>query len=292
MTTTPAFEAHGFTFRIASSDAEIVGAFDELLIDMRVDDDDANHCIDIEPMSPAYGALRVRVRFDDEPLHESLAQGSVISHVLMELNRRVASTIRENGSVPLHASTVTGAHGAVVLAGASHSGKTTLAAALALVGGGRHGLLADEVSAFDPADLVVAPYGKPAALRMPGVDLLAPSVPRLQRPAGRFERDERFVPPSEFGVHPVGPAAVAALVFPRFEATSAPGSAPRLDAVGPVDALTRLMQLVLGSAPPDLDTFRGLERLMREVDAYDVVYSDAFEAAACLAQTFDHSPTT
>ncbi len=37
MTTTPAFEAHGFTFQIASSDAEIVGAFDELLIDMRVD---------------------------------------------------------------------------------------------------------------------------------------------------------------------------------------------------------------------------------------------------------------
>ena len=88
MTTTPAFEAHGFTFQIASSDAEIVGVFDELLIDMRVDDDDANHCIDIEPMSPADGALRVRVRFDDEPLHESLAQGSVISHVLMELNRR------------------------------------------------------------------------------------------------------------------------------------------------------------------------------------------------------------
>ena len=109
MTTTAAFEAHGFTFRIASSDADIVAAFDEFLVDMRVDNDDVDHCIDIEPTSPADGALRVRVRFDDEPLHESLAQGSLISHVLMELNRRVASTIRENGSVALHASTVTGA---------------------------------------------------------------------------------------------------------------------------------------------------------------------------------------
>ena len=62
--------------------------------------------------------------------------------------------------------------------------------------------------------------------------------------------------------------------------------------VGPVDALTRLMQLVLGDAPPDLHTFRGLERLTREVDAYDVVYSDAFDAVDHLARALDHSPTT
>jgi hypothetical protein len=176
--------------------------------------------------------------------------------------------------------------GAIVLAGASHSGKSTLAAAVSLVGGERTAFLADEMTALDPAELVVTPYGKPAALRSPALDLLAPLVRRLQQPGSRFERDERFVPPSELGGRSATRTRVAAIVFPRFtdpRSAGAPAESSlpvaQLANVGPGEALTRLMRLTLANDSVGNATFRSLERLVRQVTAYDLTFTDALTAA-------------
>ena len=219
-TTTGPFDAHGFTFEISSPAAELIDAVDDVLVDMRLADDHRTstvHRIDIDPAVGTSGThTACRVRLDGESVHESLMEGSVLSHVLMEVNRRATASVWANGSIALHASVVAGPGGAVVVAGASHSGKTTLATALALAGEGRFAFVADEVCALDPVDLTVTPYGKPAALRTPGSDLLAPRIDRLRRPGSRFERDERFVPPRDLGRAPSGPCPVRAVVFPRF----------------------------------------------------------------------------
>ena len=284
---TSSFVAHGTTFRITSPDADVVSVFDDLLVDMRVADD-AGHTIDIHPIrsSTATGndvTPTFRVRFDDETVYATLNGGSLVSHVLMEINQRAAASVWSRGSVPLHASAASGPGGAIVLPGVSHSGKTTLGVALALAAGLETGFLADEVCALDATDLVVSPYGKPAALRAPGTGLMAPRVARLRHPGGPYERDERFVPPSELGTRPLAPVPIGAIVFPRVgSSTTTSGESPRLQSVAPVEALTRLMRLTLGSEPVDVETFRTLERLVRDVAAYDLAYTDSIEATAHL----------
>ena len=285
--TTVSCEAHGIGFDITSSDSEVTATFGDLLIDMRRSDplDSAGptavHRIDIEPLPhPDGDEPWFTVRLDGVTVHATLIEGSLVSHVLMAINQRVAAAVRSSGSIPLHASSVAGPQGALVLAGASQSGKTTLAAALAVTGQ-QVEFLADEVSAIDPTELTIAAYGKPAALRMPGRAILAPHVERLRRDGTRYETDERFVPPSELGARPTTtttPARVAAIVFPRFDANTA-GSGIELTSVGPADALTRLMHLTLGSEPVDVGTFRSLEQLVRTVDAVEVRYADAIGAA-------------
>ncbi len=232
----------------------------------------SNHC-----RTPTAASRWFTVRFDGVTVHATLIEGSLVSHVLMAINQRVAAAVRSSGSIPLHASSVAGTQGALVLAGASQSGKTTLAAALAVTGQ-QVEFLADEVSAIDPTELTIAAYGKPAALRMPGRALLAPYVERLRRDGTRYETDERFVPPSELGARLITPARLATIVFPRFEANTA-GSGIELASVGPADALTRLVHLTLGSEPVDVGTFRSLEHLVRTVEAIEVRYADAIGAA-------------
>ncbi len=80
-------------------------------------------------------------------------------------------------------------------------------------------------------------------------------------------------------------------MFPRFDATTL-GSATDIDVVSPIEALTRLMRLTLGRAPVDVSTFRALERLVRGVDAFEIVYADAIEAADQLSAVFVAAPST
>jgi hypothetical protein len=304
---TRTFDAHGVTFTISSSDADLVAVFDDLLVDFLVD-----FLVDAGSTTPPEGppAIRFeveatstedadhtwyRVTADDDVVYSSLIEGSIVSHVLMDVNARAAAACRDAATVPLHAGTVAGAFGAIVLPGASHSGKTTITTALAASG---HRFVADEVSRLDPDRLTITPYGKPVALRSASVELLAPTIERLRRPGSRFEIDERFVPPSELApTMPVGasaltagvaadPVEVGAIVFPRFDANGTHRFAP----LGPAETLERLMQCTLGDAstPVGADVFRILERLVRAVPGHELVYTELDAALAELAPLMVH----
>lgn len=286
MTSACIVRGHGLEFRIGSSDREVVAVFDDLLVDMRgLAAPAVTRRVEVE-IEPCHGTdatdddgtQRFRVRADGGSVYDALAEGSLVSHVLMEVNRHTAAALWSSGSIPLHASSVRGPSGAVVVAGPSHSGKTTLAAALA-TDCEEVDFLADEVSAVHPVELTVAPYGKPAALRPPGLDLLVGAVARLRHEGSRFETAERFVPPSELGQLPSAPVPASAIVFPRFD-PAAP--APHLDRPSPGDALARLMHLTLAGSDLDVRTFRSLERLVRSVDLYDVTYANVHDAVTAL----------
>jgi hypothetical protein len=278
---TRTFDAHGVTFTISSPDGDVVAAFDDLLVDFGPAPSDVPPSIRYEvEATTAEGTDHTwyRVTADDVVVYSSLIEGSLVSHLLMDVNARAAAACRDDATVPLHAGTVAGAFGAIVLPGASHSGKTTITTALAAAG---HRFVADEVSRLDPERLTIAPYGKPVALRSASVELLAPTIARLRRPGSRFEIDERFVPPSELATPTTGgvaaePVEVSAIVFPRYDANGPHRFAP----LGPAETLERLMQCTLGDAstPVGADVFRILEQLVRAVPGHELVYTELHAA--------------
>jgi hypothetical protein len=291
---TSTFDAHGVTFTISSPDTDVVAVFDDLLVDFGSDtasQDRPSLRFTVEATLPdRTDPTWYRVTAGDEVVYASLLEGSLVSHLLMDVNARAAAACRDDGTVPLHAGTVAGALGAIVLPGASHSGKTTITTALAAAG---HWFVADEVSRLDPDRLTIAPYGKPVALRSASVELLAPTIARLRRPGSRFEIDERFVPPSELapssargvsvaiGGVAAEPVEVSAIVFPRYDVNGPHRFAP----LGPAETLERLMQCTLGvaSTPVGADVFRILERLVRTVPGHELVYTELHAALDELA---------
>jgi hypothetical protein len=294
---TTTFDAHGVTFTVSSPDEAVVAVFDDLLVDFRsagptgtTSGAQPNIRFTVEQTPAGDDDTWYRLTADDEVVYPSLLEGSLVSHLLMDVNARAAAACRSERTVPLHAGTVAGVDGAIVLPGASHSGKTTITTALAAAG---YAFVADEVSRLDPDELTIAPYGKPVALRAASVELLAPTIARLRRPGSRFEVDERFVPPSELGSSPAGgatgrtaglargPVVVSAIVFPRFD----PGGTHRFAPLGPAETLERLIQCTLGTAstPVVADVFRILERLVRAVPGHELVYTDLPDALAELA---------
>ena len=298
---TTTFDAHGVMFAISSPDEAVVAAFDDLLVDFRAAPGSTaalsvRYAVE-ETAADGNEETWYRVTVGADTVYSSLLEGSLVSHLLMDVNARASVACRSDGTVPLHAGTVAGASGAIVLPGASHSGKTTITTALAAAG---HRFVADEVSRLDPDALTIAPYGKPVALRAASVELLAPTIARLRRPGSRFEIDERFVPPSELrpspaassseapgdvAVHVAGmatePIPASAIVFPRFDAVGP----HRFASLSQAETLERLVQCTLGvaSTPVGADVFRILERLARAVPGHELTYTELHAALDELA---------
>lgn len=291
------FDAHGFRFRIASPIADVIALFDDVLVDMVVELDDGSelHRFDIRPargQSAAEAGL-LEVSLDGDAVFPTLRAGSLTSHLLMEVNRRAAGSSARHGCIPLHAAAVSGAHGTVLFPGASHSGKTTMATAVAVRYCERVRFVADEVSALDPADLSIRMYGKPVALRAASVQLLATRLPRLRDPASRFQEDERFVPPSALGSRPhrdsgtVSSTAtpVSAVVFPQFGERDEPSTGSRrLAPLTPGEVLERLMQSVLGVGAISAATFNELARVAASASGYELRYAHLDDVIGELAQ--------
>jgi hypothetical protein len=99
-----------------------------------------------------------------------------LTHLFAHVNRRVVAHSPDD-AVTLHASACAWRGKAVVMAGPTESGKSTLAAGLALAG---LCYLTDEVVEIDPVDLTVAPYPKPPSIdpgAWPVLEALRPQVP-------------------------------------------------------------------------------------------------------------------
>ncbi|MGB8861494.1 MAG: hypothetical protein WCC60_19725 [Ilumatobacteraceae bacterium] len=270
-----AFAALGVGFTIDPDHHPAAGVLIDLLRDMQVSTPlRGTSALRVEslPFRRADGPLPLlRVRLGASELVGSVVEGSLVSHLLIELNRLAAR------SVPLavHASAATLDGKTVLLPGASLSGKTTLATTLAVTGGE---LLTDEVAALGDDTTTVVRYGKPVALRPASVTLLADRIARLGTPGSPYETDERFVPPSLLG-HPSSAdeptVAIGAVMFPQY----LDAARTTLTPLSPAAALVMLMGATMRPDGDATTRFRSLERLARSVPAATLVYGDAFEAA-------------
>ena len=111
-----------------------------------------------------------------------VVQSHVVDVIAWELNRRATEA---DGAVSiLHASVFAGTRGAVAGCGASHHGKSTMAAAAALAGYTYLTYLSDDLAPIGLGALTVHPYPRPLMLRPGGREHLSglPAMPRDEEP--------------------------------------------------------------------------------------------------------------
>jgi hypothetical protein len=257
---TRGYAAWGFGFQVESDDSLLVEVVARCYRDLPEATDDV-WVLRSERIGPSDSYL-VTLHAPDgtsEELGAGRARNAVLELICWEVNSRALQSAF--AQVVLHAAVVAGPAGAIAFCGASHRGKSTLAAAAARRGW-RH--LSDDMGLVDVAAMTVTPYARPIMLRSGGRDHLA-TLPEPPSEHLQFFPDEWFVPASELG------------------ATVADGSVP-LVAVGflewhdgatisPLSRAQTLHDLTLHSATvarQGASGFARLERIARSVPGYRV----------------------
>jgi hypothetical protein len=264
------FDVVGATVYLETSDAtfaDVVGwSFGDLAGGKENTPTDV-HVMRVEPNPRIDG--RWAIWLDGRLLGDEFAEGYVLFHVQWELNRLVL----EGAVTTLHAAAVAIDGGAVVLPGASMSGKTTLAGFMAATG---DEYAADEVVAVG-ADGRMVPFPRPLGLRSD-----TPLARFFHHPDTfdrRFDAYEMLVPVSAMGAKVVRePIPVAAVVFPRYE----PGASSTLSPMPRALALDRLCRSSPGLARHGGPVFRALADRAAQVWVGELVVDDLAEAAGLL----------
>jgi hypothetical protein len=162
---------------------------------------------------------------------------------------------------------------AVMLAGGTGAGKSTLVLGLAACGF-EH--LSDDFIPLSAAGGDVHAFPLAASVKAGSWPILADDFPCLgtSRVFAFAERRVRYVDPNAGGVPPSGSRTPGLLVFPRFEAAGA----PVLHSLTPEEALAGLLESGSEAAgsPPSL---RPLAELVNTTPAFEMTYSSLDEAA-------------
>jgi hypothetical protein len=132
----------------------VEGTHGELVIELRADAESGS----------------LTVSRPDGATHRSRSAAAATLHLMDELVHAVISSLHQRGLFAVHAAAVAHRGRALVLAGPSGAGKTTLAVALAALG---LEILSDELAILDPATGLVHPYLRRLHIR--------PGTPELVR---------------------------------------------------------------------------------------------------------------
>ncbi|KUO61361.1 MAG: hypothetical protein APF80_05950 [Alphaproteobacteria bacterium BRH_c36] len=169
----------------------------------------------------------------------------------------------------LHASTVSIAGRAVILAGATGSGKTTLMMALIATGAT---YLADDLTPLQPNGRAVSPFPLAASVKKGSWSVLSRQFPRLQscRVHHVGDRVVRYVDPAPAEAACHGAVPIGALVFPTFDPAFRAASIAR---IGPEEALSRLLESgseVVG----EHRSIKPVTALVNETPAWSLTFPD------------------
>jgi hypothetical protein len=219
------------------------------------------------------------IRRNGLPCELDLREDAVINQQQWELNRIVI----EAQPIAVHSAAVAVGGLAVLLAGQSHSGKTTLAGWLA--GQADVEFLADEVVAVN-ADGLANPYPRPLGLRQGSPTVL--EAWRTDPLAARFMPNEQLVPVRSLGATVRRSAApIALIVFPRFDPDT---DRVTIEAVSQADAVERLVLLTPGLARHGRAAFEQLCRLSVGSSSIAITYPDVAAASETVLAALTTSP--
>ncbi len=262
------FEAGDIPFRIETNQPQLAARVAATFRDLRVTEPrgapvvfEALHRGVPPPANPW------EVRRDGEPRQMAVTDSYVVAYLLWEINRLMFE--RTGARVHLHGAALVHAGHAVVLAGQSHAGKSTLAGWLTHRG---WGFLTDEAALVDPDTLVVAPYWRPIGVRRPGP---LDAIIAEQGLEGR--QTDVLVPASAIGAL-ASASPIACLVFPSL----VPREPAEVTPVSPADALMELTQHFPGLVADGRAGFRRLVRLVEKVPAYTLRLYDLDDAEQTL----------
>ena len=265
-----AFEAGGIAFTVETNRPDFAERVADAFRDLRVGNGAPSPVVfevlhHGSPPSNPWGFWR-----NGKPRQTTVTDGYVLPHLLWEVNRLLFERTGER--VHLHAAALVRNGRALVLAGRSRAGKSTLAAWLTYRG---WGFLTDEAALVDPETLIVAPYWRPIGVRRPGP---LDAILRENDPGGH----DLLVPASTIGA--LAPAApLAGIAFPLRTQKEPPGLS-RLSAAA---ALLELTQHFPGLIAGGRAGFRRLARLVDVIPAYELRLHDLDEAERTLRTIVD-----
>lgn len=255
----------GHRVAIRTNCADYAAACDDVFIDLRHDGTTSSGQVVFEVIRHDAAETTWSIRRDGNPCELELSTDAVVVHQQWELNRLLI----ENNQTVVHAAVVASATAAILLAGRSHSGKTTMAGWLAAIDG--YTFVADEAAAVGPSG--VTPYLRPLGIRPGGP--LAAHLPPLSR-AATFMPEERLVPASQLGAAlRRQPTPIGLIVFPRYRA----GSATSIARLSQADTLERLARQTPGLRLHGLPVFERLTSITSAAAAIEVSYADVDSAA-------------
>ncbi len=216
---------------------------------------DAAVVYEVARTSPAWTTHPWGVWRDGEPCQTQLADWYVLPYLVWELTSLLLAGVGDR--VALHAGAAALGDRAVVLAGRSHSGKSTLSGWLTHRG---WSFLTDEVAVIDPTSLVVQPFWRPIGVRRGGP---------LSAIAGPRDADEWLVPASHFG-RLAGPSRLRAFLLASYR----PGSSTALRRMSSAEATVELLQSVPGLRQAGRSRFLGVAHLVERTAVYALEVDD------------------
>lgn len=271
------FQAGEVTLTIETNRADFAAVIADALRDLRVADGVPSPVVfevlhrDSSPDTNPWGLWR-----DGEPREITVTDDYILPYLLWEITRLMFE--RCGDRVHLHGAALVHDGRAVVLAGQSEAGKSTLAGWLTHRG---WGFLTDEAALVDPVTRIVFPFWRPIGVRRPGpLDALVPGAP----PRGS-SADELLVPASTIGT--LGRAApLVAIAFPA----RAPGEPTSLRRVSPAATLMELTRHFPGLIDGGRAGFRRLATLVEAVPGYELRFHDLDEADRVLRKLLSEAP--
>jgi hypothetical protein len=263
------FEAAGITFRVESNRHDLADRVSAALRDLTVNQAAATPVVfEVLHRGTPPPANPWAVWRDGEPRQTTVAEGYVLVYLLWEVSRLMFE--RTGDRVHLHGAALTCQGRALVLAGRSHAGKSTLAGWLTHRG---WGFLTDEAALVEPESLAVLPFWRPIGVR-PGGPLDAVLHDRNIVPGNDLEW---LVPASAIGTL-ADAAPLAHIAFPSL----VPNEPAALVPLSPAAALMELTQHFPGLIAGGRAGFRRLARVVEAVPAHTLRFHDLDEAEQAL----------
>ncbi len=258
---TRAFDALGWTFRVASDDARVVDHVEHLyrgLPDARAGDAHEYVVGPADADDDPDGAAPMRLHLDDDHVGSGKGAAELIATLVHDVNRRV---LDDTTLLAAHAGGVACDGAAVVLPAHMESGKTTLTAGLVQAG---FAYVTDEAVAFDWDTLAIVPYAKPLSIDRGSWPLFEAFEPELPFAGDGYVATQWQVPADALRPDAYARRGHARyIVFPKYDA----------------DARTELVAMTRGEALVELakNTFRFREHGRRAL----ITLARVVEASEC-----------
>jgi len=222
-------------------------------------------------LGAATGAMAVYC--DDAMLYRSPSQSSVAAIFLERLLEHLIRTC--TGGMLLHAAALARDGKALVLAGKTGAGKTTLATWLVCRG---FDYLTDELVHVDMQALCVSGFARPLHLKEPARALFAGVVDVDGGDAIMASPLGTHISPTRLGARAARRARPCAVVLPAYRA----GAPLDLHPLAKAQAATRLMGCLVNARDRPQHGFGEVAGLVQAVPAFAMTYSDLEEAGAQL----------
>lgn len=215
----------------------------------------------------------IAVFHDDAVIYQGPTAGGAAAFLLEKLQDHLVK--HGTSGIWLHAAAVARGERSLLLAGATGSGKTTLATRL-LLRGCDH--LTDELVWIDPSGTRLCGFARPLHLKPGARELFAELLAQPGDAAVAETAPGHHVAPLRLGVSVRRDAKPDVLVFPTYTSDARLDLSP----LSKAQAAARMMRCLVDARGRALHGFDDVARIAQVVSAYALVYSDLEEAGGSL----------